>query len=43
VVTAGLRTVFAAAAVLVGSLVVAIAFVRRSGRAAAAVASYPGG
>jgi len=33
VVTAGLRTVFlAAAVVLVGSLVVAIAFVRRSGR-----------
>jgi MFS family permease len=44
VVTAGLRTVFAAAAaVLVGSFVVAIAFVRRSGRGAAAVASDPGG
>jgi len=44
VVTAGLRTVFAAAAaVLVGSFVVAVAFVRRSGRGAAAVASDPGG
>jgi MFS family permease len=44
VVTAGLRTVFAAAAaVLVASFVVAIAFVLRSGRGAAAVASDPGG
>ncbi|HEX7496974.1 MAG TPA: MFS transporter [Candidatus Limnocylindrales bacterium] len=45
VVTAGLRTVFfAAAVVLVGSLVVAIAFVRRSGRGQgrSALAADPG-
>jgi len=44
VVTSGLRTVFfVAAAILAGSLVVAVAFVRRSGRGAAAVGSDPGG
>jgi MFS family permease len=44
VVTAGLRTVFfVAAAMLVGSLVVAFAFARKSGRGAGAVASGRGG
>jgi len=44
VVTAGLRSVFfTAAAVLAGSLVVAFAFARKSGRGAVAVGSGPGG